>query len=46
MNNIIIESERLESVVDDQPFDHHGPLAQLDQVSAEFATFLAMHQEI
>jgi hypothetical protein len=46
MHIIIIESEREEPVEDDQPFDHEGPLAQLDQVLAEFAASLAMHQEI
>jgi hypothetical protein len=46
MHNMIIESERESPVVDEQPFDHQGPLAQLDQVPAEFAVFLAMHQEI
>jgi hypothetical protein len=46
MHNMIIESECDEPVVDDEPFDHESPLAQLNQVSAEFAVFLAMHQEI
>jgi hypothetical protein len=46
MYNIIIKCEHEELVEDDQPFDHKGPLAELDQVSAEFAAFLTMHQEI
>jgi hypothetical protein len=36
MHNMIIENEREESVEDDHPYDHDGPLAQLDQVSVEF----------
>jgi hypothetical protein len=43
---MIIESEHDEPVDDNEPFDHEGPFSQLDQVSAEFAAFLAMHQEI
>jgi hypothetical protein len=46
MHNMIIKSESDAPVVDDQPFDHEGHLAQLAQVSAEFGAFLAMHQEI
>jgi hypothetical protein len=46
MYTMTIESEHDESVVDDELFDHEGPLAQLDQVPAEFATFFAMYQEI
>jgi hypothetical protein len=46
MRNMIIESEHEEPVEDDQPFDQEGPLAELDQVSAEFFAFLAMPQEI
>jgi hypothetical protein len=46
MHNMIIESERDEPVVDDQPFDHEGPLVNLDQVPVEFVAFLALHQEI
>jgi hypothetical protein len=32
------------SVVDNQSF-YHGPFAELDQVPAEFASFLAMHKK-
>jgi hypothetical protein len=47
MNNcVVMQNERDEQVVVEEPFDHKGPLAQLDQVSAKFAAFLAMHQEI
>jgi hypothetical protein len=46
MHNIIIESEREEPVKDDQPYDHEGPLAELDQVPVKFSAFLAMHQKI
>jgi hypothetical protein len=28
----VIERERGESMVDDHPFDHQGPFAQLDRV--------------
>jgi hypothetical protein len=31
-HNMIIENERDELVVNDEMFDHEGPLAQLDQV--------------
>jgi hypothetical protein len=41
MHNMIIKSEREEPVKDDQSFDYEGPLAQLDQVSIEFAAFLS-----
>jgi hypothetical protein len=41
MHNMIIKSERKEPVKDDQPFDYESPLAQLDQVSTEFAAFLS-----
>ena len=44
-HNMIIESEREERVVDDKPFDHRRPLAEFDQVQAEFFAFLARHQE-
>jgi hypothetical protein len=40
---MIIEIERKERVEDDPPYDHEGPLAQLDQVLVEFSAFLAMH---
>jgi hypothetical protein len=43
---MIIKSEWDTPVVHDQPFDRHGPLAQLAQVSAEFTAFLAVHHEI
>jgi hypothetical protein len=33
-------------MVDDHPFNHQGPLAELDQVPVEIATFLATSQEI
>jgi hypothetical protein len=33
-------------MVDDQPCDHYGPLAEVGQVLAEFAAFLAMNQEM
>jgi hypothetical protein len=33
-------------VEDDQPFDHMGPLAELDEVSVEFSSFIGMPQEI
>jgi hypothetical protein len=33
-------------VEDDQPFDHMGLLAELDEVPVEFSAFLAMHQKI
>jgi hypothetical protein len=46
MRNIIIKSERDTPAIDDQPFNHDGPLAQLAQVLAEFAAFLAMHQDL
>jgi hypothetical protein len=46
MHNIVVESEREEPVEDDQPYDHKGPLAELDQVLVKFSAFLAMHQEI
>jgi hypothetical protein len=32
MHNMIIESECEEPVENDQPFDHMGPLAELDEV--------------
>jgi hypothetical protein len=40
---MIIESEREEPVEDDQPYDHEGRLAKLDQVPMEFDAFLVMH---
>jgi hypothetical protein len=43
---MIIESEHEEPVKDGQPFDHMGPLAELDEVPVEFSAFLAMHLEI
>jgi hypothetical protein len=41
---MIIKSEQNSPVVDDQPFDHQGPLAQLARVSAKFSTFLPMQK--
>jgi hypothetical protein len=41
MHNMIIESEREELVENDRPFDHMGPLAELDEVPVEFSAFLA-----
>jgi hypothetical protein len=38
--SIIIESERHELVVDDHPFDHQGPLVQLDEGPNKFVVFL------
>jgi hypothetical protein len=46
VRNMIIKSEHEEPVEDDQPFDQENPLAELDQVSAEFFAFLAMPEEI
>ncbi|KAK1644400.1 hypothetical protein QYE76_062205 [Lolium multiflorum] len=46
MHNMIIESERDEPMHDDQPFDYEGPLAEVEHVPQQFATFLHMHQEI
>jgi hypothetical protein len=46
MYNIIIESEHEEHVKDVQPYDHEGPLAELDQVPVELSAFLAVHQKI
>jgi hypothetical protein len=45
MHNMIIESERDITVVNDQPLDHQGPLAQLAQVPTKFAAFF-MHKKI
>jgi hypothetical protein len=33
MHNMTIESKEKKLVVDGQQFGHHGPLAELDQVS-------------
>jgi hypothetical protein len=41
-----IESEREAQVEDDQPFDFQGPLAQFNQVRANFFAFLTMKQKI
>jgi hypothetical protein len=46
MHNMIIESEREELVIDDQPLDHHEPLVQHNHVPTEFRAFLAMTQVI
>jgi hypothetical protein len=46
MHNMIIGIAREEQVHDDHPFDHQGPLAQLDQLHGKFSALLAMHQEI
>jgi hypothetical protein len=46
VHNMIIKSEEDEPVDNNHPFDYQVPLAQLDQVPGEFATFPAMHQEI
>jgi hypothetical protein len=46
MHNIIIESECEAQIEDDQLFDFQGPLAQVNDVPAEFSAFLAMQQEI
>ena len=46
MHNMIIEDERDAPVHDNHPFDFQGPLAELNEVPAEFAAFIAMHQEI
>jgi hypothetical protein len=44
---MITESESGARVVDDQTYEHHGPLSQVDhEVLVEFEAFLAMHQEI
>jgi hypothetical protein len=46
-HNMIIESEREHPVYDPEPYHRHGPLVNVDhQVSAAFAAFLAMLQEI
>jgi hypothetical protein len=44
--HMIIESERDTPVDDDHPFDYHVPLAEIEHVSQEFASFLHMHQKI
>ena len=47
IHNMIVESEHDAPVVDDPPYDSHGPLAQFDdEVPSEFDNFLAMHAEI
>ena len=47
MHNMIVESERAALVIDDQPYDTQGPLAQrYDEVPAKFTDFLAMHVDI
>jgi hypothetical protein len=47
MHNMIIESNREHPVLDTKTYHQQGPLATVDhQVSAIFATFLAMRQEI
>jgi hypothetical protein len=46
MHNMIIKSEREANVKDHHPFDFQVPLAQVNDVSAEFSAFLAMQQEI
>jgi hypothetical protein len=46
MHNIIIKSQRVAQVEDDQAFDFQGPLAQVNDVSAKFSPFLTMKQEI
>jgi hypothetical protein len=43
---MIIESKHEKPVEDDQPYDHEGPLAELDQVLVEFSASLTMHHEI
>jgi hypothetical protein len=47
IHNMIIESDREHPVLDTKTYHRQGPLATVDhQVSATFATFLAMRQEI
>jgi hypothetical protein len=47
MHNMIIKSKHGVPMVDDQPYEHQGPLAQVDhEVPIEFGAFLAMHQAI
>jgi hypothetical protein len=46
MHNMIIESECEAHIEDDRPFDFQGPLAQVNDVPAEFSAFLTMQQEI
>jgi hypothetical protein len=47
MHNMNIESEHVDPVVDEPPYDLHGSLAQVDHhVLAEFHALLPMHGEI
>jgi hypothetical protein len=46
MHNMIIKSEREAQVKDDQPFYFQGPLAQVNDVCAEFSAFLTVQLEI
>jgi hypothetical protein len=47
MHNMIIESKREHPVYNHEPYHRQGPFANVDhQVSAAFAAFLAMRQEI
>jgi hypothetical protein len=40
MHNMKIESEREAQVEDDQPFDFQGPLAQVNDVPADFLSIV------
>jgi hypothetical protein len=46
MYNMIIESERDAPADDDHPFDFQGHLAEVEQIPAQFAAFLRMHEQI